>query len=56
MTPEELKKIMEDNNLTYIQMANKLGVSRRTIYYWRQGYGIPLAMERLIRLTFKIRA
>ena len=34
-----LLSLREKNNLTHEEVANKIGVSKRTIYYWENDFG-----------------
>lgn len=54
MTPEQLNRIFTASGLTRVEFAERLGVTRITLFRWmtgRQAIGNPYAV--LIRQTFK---
>lgn len=39
---QNLKKLRENQNLTQIEVANALGISRQSISKWERDIGLPL--------------
>lgn len=40
-TKDIIKKIRNDNGLTQQNFANKIGVSRQTVFSWEKGFNSP---------------
>lgn len=53
MTSEEIKQLRKRLNMTQEELANKLGVSRQTVYHWEKNQKRPsrLAKKQLARLS-----
>lgn len=50
MKPEELRKLRRENNLTQLEIANKIGVSLSIVSKWENGINpIPKSKEKLIQ-------
>lgn len=49
MFKENLKVLRNVNQMTQIQLAQKLNVSHKTISHWEKGYSEP-SLEQLIKL------
>ncbi len=54
VTPEQLRLWMTENGYTAASLADELGVSERTVWYWRSGQRpippfLALALETLER-------
>lgn len=44
-----VRKIRKDLNMTQSQLANKIGVTTRTVQKWEAGDTIPSSMENLLK-------
>jgi DNA-binding transcriptional regulator YiaG len=41
MTPDQIRAIRQQHNLTAAELADVLGVSRKTIHNWEQELAVP---------------
>lgn len=54
-TPDELKALLWQANLLNRELAELVGVSERTVYYWLSGrVKVPRAVVELLRLKVQI--